>query len=103
MAKRGLLMRDVLGASQQIRTLMGEIVGQHHLEQRLCEMHALIIKAQPDFQNALTDEEVFATFAPSQLKNATRELFQQLKKQVHLAGQQRAQDDDFMSVVQHDG
>lgn len=82
---------------------MGDIVGQHHLEQRLCEMYAVIIKAQPDFQKALTDEEAFTTFAPPQLKNATSELFQQLKKQVHLAGQQRAEDEDLMSVVQHDG
>jgi hypothetical protein len=79
MAKKGLLMRDVLGSSQLVRTLMGEIVGQHHLEQRLCEMHALIIKAQPYFQNALSDEVVFTTFAPSQLKNAITELFQLLK------------------------
>ena len=55
MAKKGLFMRDVLGSSQLIRTLMGEIVGQHHLEQRFCEMYAVIIKAQPGFQNALTD------------------------------------------------
>ena len=68
---------------------MGEIAGQHHLEQRFCEMYALIIKAQPDFRNALTDEDVFTVFAPPQLKNATSELFQKLKKQA-LAGKQRA-------------
>ena len=94
-------MRDVLGSSQLIRALMGEIAGQHHLEQRFSEMYALIIKAQPDFRNALTDEDVFTVFAPPQLKNATSELFQKLKKQA-LAGKQRAQDQDVMRVMQHD-
>ena len=107
MAKEALYRRETLGASQLIRTLMGEIAGQHSLELKFCEMYTLIIKAQPDFQIALSEDQVFCTFAPPQLKNTVGELFQQLKIQVRLAGQQTAEGEeqkgDFISMVQQDG
>ncbi len=70
-------------------------------------MYTLIIKALPEFQFALTDDQVFCTLAPTQLKNAVSELFQQLKMQVRLAGKQTAGEEeqkrDFHSMVQLDG
>ena len=49
MAKEALKRKDILGASQLIRTLMGEIVGQQSLELKFCEMYIIIIKALPEF------------------------------------------------------
>jgi hypothetical protein len=69
MAKEALSRRDILLASQLIRTMMGEILGQHSLELKFCKMYSLIIKALPDFQIALSEEQVFCEFAPLQLKN----------------------------------
>jgi hypothetical protein len=42
-------------------------------------MYALIIKAQPDFQSALSEEELLTSFAPPQLADAVSELFQLVK------------------------
>jgi uncharacterized protein YktB (UPF0637 family) len=53
-------------------------------------MYILIIKKLPDFQIALSDDQVFRTFAPLQLKNPVSELFQQLQMLVRLAGRQNA-------------
>jgi hypothetical protein len=64
-------------------------------------MYALIIRALPDFQIALSDDQVFYTFAPLQLKNAVSELFQQLKMHLRLAGGEELKE-DFMSVLQKD-
>ena len=50
-------------------------------------MYSLIIKELPDFQIALSDEQVFSAFAPSQLKNTLGELFKQLKKYTNAAPQ----------------
>ena len=70
-------------------------------------MYTLIIKALPEFQYALSDDQIFCTLAPPQLKNAVSELFQQLKIQASLAGQQRAgeeeQKGDVISMVQQNG
>jgi hypothetical protein len=66
-------------------------------------MYSLITKAIPGFQSALSDEQVFRTFAPLQLKNAVTELFQQLEMRVRLAGQKTDGDEeqkgDFMRMV----
>ena len=64
-------------------------------------MYAVIIMALPDFQIALSDDQVFCTFAPLQLKNAVSELFQQLKMQVRFIGREELKE-DFMSAVQQD-
>jgi hypothetical protein len=88
MAKEALYKKDILGASQLIRTLMAEIVGEHSLELKFCEMYIIIIKALPDFKIALSDDQVFCYFAPFKLKNAVSELFQHLKMQVRLTGHQ---------------
>jgi hypothetical protein len=64
-------------------------------------MYALIIRALYDFQIALSDDQVFCTFAPLQLKNAVSELFHQLKIQVRLAGGEESKE-DFMSAVHKD-
>jgi hypothetical protein len=56
MAKEAFYKKDILGASQLIRTLMGEIVGKHYLEGKFCEMYTLIIKTLPDFQISLSDD-----------------------------------------------
>jgi hypothetical protein len=42
-------------------------------------MYVLIIKAQPEFKSALSEEEVFTSFAPPQLEDAVSELFQLVK------------------------
>jgi hypothetical protein len=56
MAKEALNKKNILGASQEIRTLMGEIVGKHSLEKIFCEMYRLIIKAIPEFKIALSED-----------------------------------------------
>jgi hypothetical protein len=63
---------------------MEEIVGKHQLERKFCEMYSIIIKALPDFQIAVSDDQVFSTFAPHQLKNAVGQLFRQLKMKLSL-------------------
>jgi regulator of sirC expression with transglutaminase-like and TPR domain len=67
-------------------------------------MYYIIIKALPDFQIALSDDQVFSTFAPHQLKYAVGELFRQLKKKLRLDAQQSAEDEkeDFFSMVHED-
>ena len=42
-------------------------------------MYALLIKKLPDFQIKVSEKKVFSTFAPDQLKNVVRELFEKLK------------------------
>ena len=101
MAKEALSKKDILGASHLIRTLMGEIVGLHHLEQKFSELYSLIIRALPDFQIALSDDQVFCTFAPLQLKNAVSELFLQIKNAVRFAGGEELKD-DFLGAVRED-
>jgi hypothetical protein len=56
-------------------------------------MYYVIIKALPDFQIALSDDQVFSTFAPHQLKYAVGELFRQLKKKLCLDAQKSAEDE----------
>jgi hypothetical protein len=80
MAREALHKKDILGASQLIRTLMGEIAGDYKLEGKFCEIYTVIIKILPDFQNSLSEDQVFSTFAPAQIKNAVTELFRELKK-----------------------
>ena len=70
-------------------------------------MYTLIIKAIPSFQIAISDENVFRTLAPLQLKNTVTELFQQLEIQVRLASQQTVREEeeqqqDFMRMVQQE-
>ena len=67
MAKEALLKKDLAKSSQNIRALIGEIVDSHPLEQRFIAMYSTIIKALPDFQYILSDEQVFSEFAPIQL------------------------------------
>ena len=61
MAKEALSKKDILGASHLIRTLMGEIVGLHHLEQKFSELYSLIIRAggeelKDDFMGAVRQD-----------------------------------------------
>ena len=56
MAKEELYKRHFLGANSLLKTLMGEIVGKYSLEVEFCKMYSLIIKTQPDFLSALSDE-----------------------------------------------
>ena len=65
MAKEALFKKDLVKSSQLIRALIAEIVDQHPLEQKFIEMYSSIIKALPDFQYILSDEQVFAEFAPA--------------------------------------
>jgi hypothetical protein len=65
-------------------------------------MYAFIIRALPVIQIELSEDQVFCTFAPLQLKNAVSELFQLLKiMQVRFAGVEELKE-DFMSEVQQD-
>jgi hypothetical protein len=43
-------------------------------------MYALIVKALPDLQKSLPEDQVFSKFAPYQLKQTVTDLFQLLKK-----------------------
>lgn len=67
-------------------------------------MYTLIIKTLPEFLSALSDEQVFRTFAPPQLKNAVSDLFQQLEIQVRIAGRkttgEKEQKRESMSMAQ---
>ena len=65
-------------------------------------MYALIIRALYDFQIALSDDQVFCTFAPLQLKNAVSELFHQLKMQVRLPGGGEELKESYKSALQQD-
>jgi hypothetical protein len=71
------------------------------LEQRFSELYSVIIRELPDFQIALSDDQVFCTFAPLQLKNAVSELFLQLKNAVRFAGGEELKE-DFMGAVRQD-
>lgn len=64
MAKQALCKKDILGAGQLIKKLMEEIVGKYLLERRFCEMYSVIIKALPEFEITLSDDQVFTAFAP---------------------------------------
>jgi hypothetical protein len=64
MAKQALCKKDILGAGQLIKKLMEEIVGKYLLERKFCEMYSVIIKALPEFEITLSDDQVFTAFAP---------------------------------------
>jgi hypothetical protein len=82
MAKEAISKKDTVGSSHLIRNLMCEIAGKHPLEKRFCELYQFILKQLPDFQFALAEDQVLSTFAPNQLKETVKEIFQNLKKLV---------------------
>ena len=79
MAKIAISKKDAISSSHLIRNLMTEIAGKHRIERRFCELFSFINKQLPDFQYVLPEDQVLSTFAPIQLKNAVKEIFQQLK------------------------
>ena len=70
-------------------------------------MYSSIVKALPDFQIALSDEQIFSAFAPIQLKNTLSELFSHLKKFYGTGPEKRANleelKEDMMLGMQKDG
>jgi hypothetical protein len=79
MAKETLYKKDAVSASQLMLVLIDEIVDNHDLEQKLIRMYSSIIRELPDFQISLSEDLVFSSFAPVQLKNTVIELFEQVK------------------------
>jgi hypothetical protein len=53
-------------------------------------MYSSIIKAWPNFQKALSDDQIFSEFAPVQLKNTVSVLFKQLRKHASPGPQKNA-------------
>ena len=64
MAKEAISKKDIFGTGQVMRNLMCELAGKHSLEKRFCEFYSFISKQLPDFQFALSEDQVFSTFAP---------------------------------------
>jgi hypothetical protein len=56
MAIEALNKKNIIGASQELRILMAEIVGKHSLEESFCNMYTLIINAIPDFKISLSED-----------------------------------------------
>ena len=94
-AKEALYKKNALGASQPIRALIGKISENHHLQQKFIAMYSSIVRALPDFQIALSDEQIFSAFSPIQLKNTLSELFSQLKNFYGSAPEKRANLDEL--------
>ena len=67
-------------------------------------MYSSIIKALPDFQIILPDDQVFYEFAPIQLKNTVNVLFKQLKKHAKFGSQNKADFEDLkedLMMIRH--
>ena len=58
-------------------------------------MYSIIIKAEPDFQMGLSEDQVFYSIAPIQLKNSVNELFQELNKPAYVETKNRSEDEEI--------